>query len=275
LFAVIIVSCDFFRKSSDEDIVARVNDTYLYKSEIENLISETTSKEDSALRVNNYINHWATQQLLMDGARLNLSQEKQEEFNQLVEQYKNDLFIKAYLEALVKRSIDTTVTEQEAQDVYERNQETFKLNEELIKFRYINVNENIANLDDIEKQFKRFNDEDKKVLDSIAIQFKSYSLNDSIWIRANQALLKIPVLNPENKKELLKKSNFIQLKDSLGLYLMHTNDVLLRNENAPIEFVMPTIKQIVINKRKLEFIKELEKDITKDAIKNKQFEIFN
>ncbi|MCK0109096.1 peptidyl-prolyl cis-trans isomerase [Flavobacteriaceae bacterium S0825] len=275
LFAVIIVSCDFFRKSNDEDVVARVNDTYLYKSEIENLISETTSKEDSALRVNNYINHWATQQLLMDGARLNLSQEKQEEFNQLVEQYKNDLFIKAYLEALVKRSIDTTVTEQEAQDVYERNQETFKLNEELIKFRYINVNENIANLDDIEKQFKRFNDEDKKVLDSIAIQFKSYSLNDSIWIRANQALLKIPVLNPENKKELLKKSNFIQLKDSLGLYLMHTNDVLLRNENAPIEFVMPTIKQIVINKRKLEFIKELEKDITKDAIKNKQFEIFN
>ena len=275
MFAVIIVSCDFFRKSSDEDIVARVNDTYLYKSEIENLISETTSKEDSTLRVNNYINHWATQQLLMDGARLNLSQEKQEEFNQLVEQYKNDLFIKAYLEALVKRSIDTTVTEQEAQDVYERNQETFKLNEELIKFRYINVNENIANLDDIEKQFKRFNDEDKKVLDSIAIQFKSYSLNDSIWIRANQALLKIPALNPENKKELLKKSNFIQLKDSLGLYLMHTNDVLLRNENAPIEFVMPTIKQIVINKRKLEFIKELEKDLTKDAIKNKQFEIFN
>ena len=275
MFAVIIVSCDFFRKSSDEDVVARVNNTYLYENEIENLISETTSKEDSALRVNNYINHWATQQLLMDGARLNLSQEKQEEFNQLVEQYKNDLFIKAYLEALVKRSIDTTVTEQEAQDVYERNQETFKLNEELIKFRYINVNENIANLDDIEKQFKRFNDEDKKVLDSIAIQFKSYSLNDSIWIRANQALLKIPVLNPENKKELLKKSNFIQLKDSLGLYLMHTNDVLLRNENAPIEFVMPTIKQIVINKRKLEFIKELEKDITKDAIKNKQFEIFN
>ena len=83
------------------------------------------------------------------------------------------------------------------------------------------------------------------------------------------------MLTSENREQLLKKSNFIQLKDSLGLYLMHTNDVLLRNENAPMEFVMPTIKQIVINKRKLEFIKELEKDITKDAIKNKQFEIFN
>ena len=271
----IISSCNFFKKSQEDDVIARVNSTYLYTKDIEHLITETTSKEDSTLRVNNFINHWATQQLLIDGAQLNLTQEKQEEFNQLVEQYKNDLFIKAYIEALVKRSIDTTVTEQEAKEVYHRNQETFKLNEELIKFRYINVNENMANLDEIETQFKRFNNQDKKVLDSIAIQFKSYSLNDSIWIRANQALVKIPALNPENKKELLKKSNFIQLKDSLGLYLMHTNDVLLRNENAPMEFVMPTIKQIVINKRKLEFIKQLEKDITKDAIKNKQFEIFN
>ena len=56
---------------------------------------------------------------------------------------------------------------------------------------------------------------------------------------------------------------------------MQITDVLLRNQLAPIEYVMPTIRQIVINKRKLEFIKQLEKDITKDAIKNKQFEIFN
>ena len=275
LVPAIFLSCDLLKKTDESNAVARVNDTYLYKSDIENLVTEETSKEDSTLRVNNFINQWATQQLLINGAKINLSEGKQDEFNNLVKQYKTDLFIKAYLEALVKRSIDTSVSQQEADEVYKRNQATFKLNEELIKFRYINVNENIANLKDIEKRFKRFNNEDKKILDSIAIQFKSYSLNDSIWIRVNQAILKIPALSVSNKKELLKKSNFIQLKDSLGLYLMQINEVLLRNEIAPIEFVMPTIKQIVINKRKLEFIKELEKDITKDAIKNKQFEIFN
>jgi hypothetical protein len=275
LVSFIFLSCDYLKKTEESDAIARVNDTYLYKSDIKDLITEGISKEDSTVRINNFINHWATQQLLINGAEINLSEDKQKEFNDLVKQYKNDLFIKAYLEALVKRSIDTSVSQKEAEEVYNRNQETFKLNEELIKFRYINVNENIANLKDIEKRFKRFNTEDKKVLDSIAIQFKSYSLNDSIWIRANQAILKIPAIKATNKKELLKKSNFIQLKDSLGLYLMQINEVLLRNEIAPIEFVMPTIKQIVINKRKLEFTKELEKDITKDAIKNKQFEIFN
>ena len=67
-----IFSCNFFKNPQEGDPVARVNDTYLYKSDLENLITEATSKEDSALRVNNYINNWATQQLLMDGARLNL-----------------------------------------------------------------------------------------------------------------------------------------------------------------------------------------------------------
>jgi len=275
LIFIILSSCDFLKKVDSKVPVARVNDTYLYQEDIKDLISNGTTKEDSILRVSNYITHWATQQLLINGAKINLSEGKQIEFNALVQQYKNDLFINAYLEALVKRSIDTSVTQQEAIEVYNRNIETFKLNEELIKFRYINVSDNNINLKDIEERFKRFDQEDKVILDSIAIQFKSYSLNDSIWIRLDQATSKIPVINSDNKKELLKKSNFIQLKDSLGLYLMQINEVLHRNDLAPIEYVMPTIKQIVINKRKLEFIKQLEKDITKDAIKNKQFEIFN
>lgn len=273
--STLICSCEFFKKEEEGIPVARVNDNYLYLHDIEDLIPEDATTEDSLLRVQNYIDQWATQQLLLSGSKLNLSESKQQEFENLVDQYETDLYTKAYMEALVKQNIDTAISINEAQQVYERNLESFKLNEELIKFRYINVDENNTDLEEIEERLVRFDSVDKKILDSISIQFRSYSLNDSIWIRVNQAVDKIPALNPENREELLKKSNFIQLKDSLGLYLMHINDVLRRNEIAPIEYVMPTIKQIVINKRKLEFIKQLEKDITKDAIKNGQFEIYD
>ncbi|APY09823.1 peptidylprolyl isomerase [Seonamhaeicola sp. S2-3] len=271
---VTLVSCEYLKKPDEKTAVARVNESYLYYDDIKDLINEDTSVQDSTLIVQNFINKWATQQLFMDGAMMNLSQSKQESFNKLVNQYKNDLYTKAYIEALVKRSIDTVVTKDEAQEYYNNNKEAFKLNEELIKFRYINVDEKIINYDDIKERFKRFNDEDKKELDSISIQFNSYSLNDSIWIKLSQVIEKIPVVTPENKNELLKKSNFVQLKDSLGVYLMQINDVLLRNNTAPLEYVKPTIDQIVINKRKLELIRQLEKDIIKDAIKNKQFEIY-
>ncbi|MBU2951547.1 peptidyl-prolyl cis-trans isomerase [Tamlana agarivorans] len=269
-----MVSCDYFNKSEEIDALARVNTSYLYYDDIDGLVPEGATKADSTLIVHNFINRWATQQLLVDGAMLNLSQKKQDAFNKLILQYKNDLYIKAYVEALVKRSVDTIVTYDEADNYYKSNKEVFKLNEELIKFRYIHVDENIIDYNDIEERFQRYDEQDKILLDSISIQFKSYSLNDSIWIKLSQVINKIPAVNSENKKELLKKSNFIQLKDSLGVYLMQINDVLLRNNTAPLEYVKPTIDQIVINKRKLELIKELEKDITKDAIKNKQFEIY-
>ena len=271
---ICLVSCNFFKETDTRDPIARVNDFYLYEEDIKGLVAEGTSPEDSTLIVNSFITRWATQLLLLDGSERNLPQQKQDGFNKLVDQYKKDLFTKAYLEALVKKSIDTVVSYNEANDFYQSNKEIFKLNDELIKFRYINVPTNAANVEDIKKRLSRFSSKDKKFLDSISVQFKSYSLNDSIWIKASQVSKKIPVLNSENKKELLKKSNFIQLKDSLGLYLMQINDVLLQNDYAPLAFVNPTIKQIIINRRKLELIQQLEKDITKDAIKNDQFEIY-
>ncbi|MFG6686173.1 peptidyl-prolyl cis-trans isomerase [Mariniflexile sp. HNIBRBA6329] len=274
LLIISVTSCNFFKKTDDRVPIARVNETYLYYDDIKDLVSEGTPKEDSMLVVQNFINRWATQQLFVDGAKVNLSESKQAEFNKLIRQYRNDLYTKAYIEALVKRDMDTVVTKVEAETYYNQNKDIFRLNEELVKFRYIHLEENIINYNAIVEKFKRFNSKDKKDLNAISIQFKSYSLNDTIWIKANQVINKISAITPENKNQLLKKSNFIQLKDSLGVYLMQINDVLLRNDTAPLEYVKPTIDQIVVNKRKLELIRELEKDITKDAIKNKQFEIY-
>ena len=273
--AWLLQSCDFFKETDDRKAIARVNDTYLYEEDIQPLLKEGMSSQDSAVVVTNFINLWATEQLLVSGAKRNLTESKQEAFNKLAMEYKNDLYSKAYLEALVAKNIDTVVSIEEMEAYYNDNKRVFVLNEDLIKLRYINIDENRLDLKDVETKFKRFNDADKKELDSISIQFKSFSLKDSVWVKADQVVDKIPPITNENRNELLKKSNFIQLKDSLGVYLVHINDVLLRNSTAPLEYVEPTINKIVINKRKLELVRELEKDITKDAIKNKKFEIYN
>lgn len=271
----VLVSCQFFKQTDDRTPIARVGESYLYKEDVQHLVAAGTSVEDSTLLVNGYITRWATQLLLVDGAQRNLPENIQAEYSKLVNQYRNDLFTKAYVETLAKRNIDTIISMTDALEVYEQNKESFKLNEELIKLRYINISQNAINKEEIEKRFKRFDDTDKRYLDSLGIQFKSYFLNDSVWIKAAQVAQKIPVITTDNKKELLKKSNYIQLKDSLGLYLIQINEVLQPNDYAPLEYVKPTVHQIILNRRKLELIKQFEKDITKDAIKNNQFEIYN
>jgi hypothetical protein len=275
ILCLLVWNCDFFKPKEPGTPVARVNDTFLYLEDVKNVVPEGTNPQDSAAIMTSYINRWATQKLLMEGALQNLPERKQEEFSRLVEQYKNDLYTKAYLDALVKKSIDTTVSDEEALKFYEANKESYKLNDDLIQFRYISMPLNPINLDTIIKRFKRFELKDQWYLDSIAVQFKSYLLNDSIWVKLNSVIDKVPVITPDNKNQLLKKTNFLQLKDSINLYLVSVKDVKIRNDYAPLEYVNSSINQIVINKRKLELIKQLKYEITKDAIKNNQFEIYD
>ena len=272
---VLISSCSFFKKEEADNAVARVHDEYLFKSDLVEKTPKDLKGNDSIAFVQNYINEWAKQQLLLNGANQNLSDERLEEFDVLVSQYKKDLYSNAYLEALISRNLDTIVKDEVAKVYYTNNSEAFKLNEDLVKIKYITVNKDINTLEQIKTKFRRYNKKDKADLERLKIQFKSYALNDSVWIRSSQVLNKLPVITIENQNELLKKSNFIELTDSIDLYLVQIKDVLMRGEIAPLRYVRPTINQIVINKRKVDLLKKIETDITKDAIKNKKFEIFN
>ncbi len=270
-----VSSCQLFDRAEERDVVARVNDSFLYKEDIASLVSDNTSRDDSILIVSNYVNRWATQKLLLDRARINLSVEQQKEFDKLVQNYRNELYAKAYTDAIIGRQLDTTMEFETAQNFYAQNGDNFKLNEDLVKLRYINLTKDNQDFENIKTQFRRFNEEDRLALMEQAIYFNSYSLNDSVWVKTKQVYDKIRPLTPENDSELLKKENFLQLEDSLGVYLVSVEDVRLRSQKAPLEYSLPYIKQILLNKRKLELIKKLEKDITQDAIKNEKFEIYN
>ena len=273
LIVMSLVSCDYFKQEEQQIPVARVNDSYLYAADIQNLISENTSEEDSTLIVTNYINRWATQQLLIDQAKINLSEEKQAAYNKLVRDYKNDLFTEAYKSAIVTKQLDSTVSQAELEAYYDLNKANFRLNELLVKVRYVHVDENFSDLQQTKEKFVRYNETDKKELAEAGIMFKSFNLNDSVWVKQEALIRALPVLK-EKAAEVLKKSNFTQLQDSLGLYLVKIQDVLNTNDIAPLSHIKPTIEQILLNRRKLELIKNLEKDITKDAIKNNNFEIY-
>ena len=271
----LFLSCELSTSAKNGFPLARVNDEYLMLDDVDFSEMQGIRTEDSLLHVQTVIRNWATQQLLIDGARINLGEEQQTHFRELVKQYETDLYTSAYTEALVKRNLDTTLTQEELTATYNQNKELFVLKEDLIKLRYINIESNMSNSQEIKRRFKRYSSEDKTHLDTISIQFNSFFLNDSIWIKADKVISKIKPLQKGFNKLLLKKSNFIQLNDSLELYLIKINEVLAPGMQAPMEYVLPTLRQIIINKRKLILINQLKKEIVNDAINNKKFEIYD
>jgi len=273
LLFFIAVSCDYFKKDTEQTPIARVNESYLYQEDIENILPENVTPQDSTVLVNNFINRWATQQLLIDQAKINLSQEKLDDYHNLVKDYKNELYAEGYKNAIVAQQLDSTITEKELASFYTQNKNNFILNDELIKVRYIVLSKDFTNSNSVVEKFRRFTDEDEKDLEKRSIQFTSYNFNDSTWVKKDALLQTFPALK-EKESELLKKSNFTQVQDSLEVYLVKIEDVLKTNDVAPLSYVSPTIEQIILNKRKLELVKKLEKDITKDAVKNKNFETY-
>ena len=173
-------------------------------------------------------------------------------------------------EELIKQQLDTVISEAEVEQYYLVNNENFKLNEVLVKSKYLYFNHTINDQKEIIKLFKSDKIEDAEELERQQLSFKIYQLNDSIWTDLDKVLLKLPF----SKENLLKKTNFIQKKDSLGLYLVAIKEVLNRNDVAPISYIKPTIKEMILHKRKIELIREIEKIIVKDATKNNNFKIY-
>ena len=178
----LLYSCDYFKKDEPKTPIARVNETYLFAEDIRVHFGDNFG-EDSAQVVNNYINRWATQQLLINKAKINLPNTIQEEFNKLVEQYKTDLYTETYKSNIVSFQLDSTITKAELITYYERNKENFKLNDELLKIRYVHVENDFTDIDQIKSLLLAFEPNDITKLEEKKLQFKSVNLNDSTWIK--------------------------------------------------------------------------------------------
>jgi len=270
----LMISCNLFREEVPNAVIARVNDNYLYEEDLNEVLDENLNEADSVSVTQNFINDWATNRLLMEGALLNLSVEEQSKFEVLIQRYKEDLYTNAYKDALIRKNLDSTVTDEEAINFYQENRENFTLKEDLIQLRYIHINEDFKDKEQLQDYFINFSREDQYALDSLALNFRNYFLNDSTWVKTADVRKQIPPINIGNSANLLKKTNFLQLRDSLGLYLIAVKSTLSRNDKAPLAYIRPTIDQIILNKRKLELVKQLEKDLKEDAIKDKKFEVY-
>ncbi len=272
----LICSCgDLLKNDSDKVPVARVGDSYLYREDITGLLSDDMTDADSASFVTNYINKWATKQLLLSKARINLPEEKIEEFDELVEDYRTDLYTRAYKEALILQGEDTTISRSELDGFYESQKENFRLKEKLVRLRFVQIPLQFLNKDEISSKLKRFNQEDKVYLDSVGVQFIKLNFNDSLWVPISRVMQEIPPLTPENEKRYLKNSQFFELQDATGVYLAHINNVLQVNETAPLLYVEPRIRQVILNRRKLDYIRKLETEIIDEATKENEFEVYD
>ena len=273
-FCFLAYACDHLPSVEKDRIVARAGTHYLYESELEEKLLPQISEEDSTLLAQSIINTWAKKKLLYDQAVINLDNDMQDKLNELVDEYKLDLWARSYKESVVKSMIDTVVSSAAIQEYYAAHKNSFALKESIVQMRFIVLPKDNIDVSLIEEHFQLNAPIDKHFLDSLNYQFNRYEIRDSIWLTKRDFLRNFPVITSSDFNKYLKKSQFFLFEDSIEVYLLHINDYRLAGVNAPFSMVKNTIRKIVFNRNKLEYLKEFDQEILQDAIQTNKFEIF-
>ena len=270
LIAILLSSCNELTSIKNDKLVSRVGENYLYESEI----PDFSLYEDSLIRKKVFIDSWARENILFDLSLVNLDQKSIINLDELIERYKRDLYINSYKDILINSMVDSIISDSEIDEYYDKNLNKFKLNEDLIKFRFVKIPLDNINLNKIRNGLIRYSSFDMELIDSLSFQLASYNLNDSLWITKRDFFNQVDFVNYENQKKYVKKGQLISKRDSMYVNLLFIDDILQANSVAPRSYLTDRIKSTIYNNRKIFLIKKLNKEIINDAIKSKKYELY-
>ena len=270
LITILLSSCNELTSIKNDKLVSRVGENYLYESEI----PDFSLYEDSLIRKKVFIDSWAREKILFDLSLVNLDQKSIINLDELIERYKRDLYINSYKDILVNSMVDSIISDSEIEEYYDKNLNKFKLNEDLIKFRFVKIPLDNINLNKIRNGLIRYSSFDMQLIDSLSFQLASYNLNDSLWITKRDFFNQVDFVNYENQKKYVKKGQLISKRDSMYVNLLFIDDILQANSVAPRSYLTDRIKSTIYNNRKILLIKQLNKEIINDAIKSKKYELY-
>lgn len=273
LLMIQLASCSVFFKKKTERVLARVNDEYLYESELKGLVLSGTSAEDSIAVVRDYIDTWIRKKLLLNQAKNNLPESELDFTDQLAE-YENSLVIYAYEKALVEQKLDTLVGDEEIEAYYHDNIGNFLLKENILKFRYVKLPAGSSQA----AQVKRLLDADDpssltRLSELCEKEAADYFLDSENWFSFSDVMKEIPVRS-SNEEEFIRSNRNFEYHDSAFVYIIRIRDFRIKDNISPIEYEKGRIRNIILNKRKMDLINEMHQAVYQSAQKRNDFEIF-
>lgn len=268
--------CQWITTEEDEASgvpVARVYDSYLYQSDLEQTLPQGLSSRDSAQFVNNYINVWAKNKLMVYKAEYNLPA-GQKDFQERIEKYRQDLLKHSYLQRYTQENLDTSVSDSLITSYYQEHKNNFRLRENILRMRYIIIPEEAPHLEEIKQLFLSNDVGDRSQLRKYTLSYaREFALRDSAWISFARFNEIIPV-EAMDQSRFLEENSILEFQEKELLYLLEISDYKLKESIAPLPYISEVIKNVVINQRRLALIDRLEQNLMDDAYKKNEFETY-
>jgi len=264
IVSLLIISCSQ-TKTGDDIPVVKVGSKVLTQQVLDENIPVGLSLDDSTIEAEHYIRMWITDELMYDIARKNTS--NMERIDQLVENYRKSLVIYQYQEQLINERVIKKIGEQDLYDYYKDNKEKFKLDQYLIKGIFLKIPTESPDIEEIRKNYQS--------VFSPALREKlgKYSTRSGVtytdfldkWVSFDEMKNNWPAAN---RKDLVLRVNrdYFEQQDEIFYYFMNVTEFLSPDDLAPFEYVKPVVQEMLVNQRKIDFLKKTEDDIYQRAL---------
>ena len=273
LLSLLTVSCNQSMEIKKSSVLVKVGNKILDRSVLEDNIPVGLSGEDSTVVAERFIRSWIKENLLYDIALKNINDK--EGIDRLVESYKKSLVIYQYEEQLINERLTKEIDEQSLYDYYNKNKDKLYLDKSLVKGLFLKVPVNAPQLNEIRIWYK-------SQVPDLQENMEKYSLNNTAnfiyfmdnWMDFNELMENFPK-NLLSKEEQTVRKKTIEKQDTGYFYFLNITDCLLPDDYAPYEYIKSTIQEILINQRKIEFLKKTEEDLYQRALGRGEIQFFD
>jgi len=275
LLILIIAGCNSNSSIDNGNVIARVHDNYLYESDLEGIVPTNASATDSLMIVKNYINNWVRQTLLIHHAEANLPADQRDSDRQLKE-YRNSLIMYQYESMLIQQELDTLISDDEIEAYFNDNLVNFELKENILKADYVKFFKDSPYGDQVRSLFTRYRN-DELALDSLMFYCENYAIDSDIstdrWILFDDLIRIIPI-QTFNRERYLQENTLDTFDDELYTYMINIVEYSIKDGTSPLSYEKENIRQMILNKRKIELINKMQTNIFDNALTNQDVEIY-
>lgn len=268
IFLFLLFSC---YSKKENDLIASVNEKNLFLSDV---MDEMPSHiGDSAYFVEKFRDNWIRKELMIYYAEMNLTEDLLK-YDKQIENYRASLLTHAYQQELLNQNFDTVILSSEIENYYEKHKEKFKLSKNILQGRFIVIEKSAPNLNLLEKWYTSEKETVVDDLEDYCQQFaKEYYLEYNKWQYFSVFNDKLP---DRIKKEeyFLKNTKGVFFEDESFRYYLFVKDYQIRGSTSPLAIEKERIKDLLSNKRKIEYLQKLEDKLYQNGLAKKKIKIY-
>jgi hypothetical protein len=257
-------------RPAGDRLLARVYDRTLYLSDMEGMIPEGMSAEDSVLIINAFVGNWVREAAMQYEAERNIP--KDLNLDKLVRDYRASLIKHNYENLLVSNLLDSTVTAQQLEEFYQKNKEQYQLETPIIRCRFIKVERTAPQLDRVQDWWNSKKGSDYVLLKNWCRQNAIvHHLQDSIWYKVEDIAAYMPqgTLTVDNVNS---RRDFIQRNDNFQ-YFFKVMEVVSRKEIAPLAYIEDQARKVILHQRKNQLLEEMKEKFYSEALRKNNIQI--